>query len=103
MLATLIPLFDESLTVSAYSLFAQKNNNLLNPALLGTGANDAGGQIIGFDIINSIGMDTASENKDIFFPVNNMSIFSDIKGECKVPPKSIILLMDRSITPDKGT
>lgn len=100
MLATLIPLFDESLTVSAYSLFAQKNNNLLNPALLGTGANDAGGQIIGFDIINSIGMDTASENKDIFVSVNNMSIFSDIKGECKVPPKSIILLMDRSITPD---
>lgn len=100
MLATLIPLFDENLQVSAYSLFAQKENNLLFPALLGTGANDAGGQIIGFDIINGVGFENVSSGKDVFVPINNMSIFSDIEGECKVPHKNIILLMDKSITPE---
>ena len=100
MLSTLIPLFDENLSVKAYSLFAQKNNNLLIPSLLGTGANDAGGQIVGFDIINTVGFDTISDEKDVFVSINNMSIFSDIIGECKVSPKKIILLMDRSVTPE---
>lgn len=101
MLATLIPLFDEALQVSAYSLFAQKENNLLNPSLLGTGSNDAGGQIIGFDIINTVGIENVSSGKDIFVPINNMSIFSSIEEDCKVNPKEIILLMDRSILPEE--
>jgi len=100
MLATLIPLFDENLAVRAYSLFAQKNNNLLIPSLLGTGANDAGGQIVGLDIIKNVGFDTVADGKDVFVPVNNMSIFSDIKEECSVSTSKIILLMDRSITPE---
>lgn len=101
MLATLIPLFDEALQVSAYSLFAQKKNNLLNPSLLGTGSNDAGGQIIGFDIINTVGIENVSSGKDIFVPINNMSIFSSIEEDCKANPKEIILLMDRSILPEE--
>lgn len=101
MLATLIPLFDDALQVSAYSLFAQKENNLLNPSLLGTGSNDAGGQIIGFDIINTVGIENVSSGKNIFVPINNMSIFSSIEEDCKADPKSIILLMDRSILPEE--
>ena len=51
MLATLIPLFDENMTVKAYSLFTQKKNFLLNPSFLGTGMNDGVGQIQGFELI----------------------------------------------------
>ena len=37
MLVTLIPLFDENIKVSAYSLYTQKANFLLHPNLLGSG------------------------------------------------------------------
>ena len=100
MLATLIPLFDETLAVSGYSLFAQKKNNLLIPSLLGTGENDGAGNIAGFEIINSIGADAISRGKCIFVPINNMSIFSDIDEQCKISHKHVALLLDNSIKPE---
>ena len=50
MLVTLIPLFDENIKVSAYSLYTQKANFLLHPNLLGSGSNDGAAQIEGFEI-----------------------------------------------------
>lgn len=100
MLATLIPLFDETLAVKGYSLFAQKRNHLLNPSLIGTGSLDGVTQIPGFEIINNIGLDTVSDSKDVFVPVNNFSIFSDINYQCKVAHKNIVLLLDNSIEPE---
>ncbi|MDO4187713.1 MAG: HDOD domain-containing protein [Lachnospiraceae bacterium] len=100
MLATLIPLFDETLAVSGYSLFAQKKNNLLNPSLLGTGGNDGAGVVVGLEIINAIGSDAISRGNTIFVPLNNMSIFSDIEEQCKISHKSVALLFDNSIKPE---
>ena len=58
MLVTLIPLFDETMAVQAYSLFTQKKNHLLTPSLLGTGSNDGAADIAGLDLIESIGIET---------------------------------------------
>ena len=57
MLATLVPLFDETMAVGAYSLFAQKKNYLLNPSLLGTGSFDGAGTIAGVDLFHGWGLD----------------------------------------------
>lgn len=100
MLATLIPLFDETLAVSGYSLFAQKKNNLLTPSLLGTGENDGAGVVLGLEVINTIGSDAISRGNTIFVPLNNMSIFSDIEEQCKIPHKSVALLFDNSVKPE---
>lgn len=100
MLATLIPLFDESLAVSGYSLFAQKKNNLLTPSLLGTGENDGAGIVAGLEIINTIGADAISRGKTIFIPLNNMSIFSDIEEQCKITHSNVALLLDNSVKPE---
>lgn len=100
MFATLIPLFDETLAVSGYSLFSQKKNNLLTPSLLGTGENDGAGVVAGFEIINTIGADAISRGKIIFVPLNNMSVFSDIEEQCKIPHKSVALLLDNSVKPE---
>ena len=70
MLATLIPLFDETMTVKAYSLFAQKENRLLNPSYLGAGIT-AGIHVAGFDLIESMGIETIPDDKEIFVPVTN--------------------------------
>lgn len=102
MLATLIPLFDENLIVKAYSLFTQKANLLLNPSLLGTGQRDGAGSIQGFEVIESMGIETISREKEIFVPVNNISIFSSIEDQCKDIPKGrIVILMDNSVKPEE--
>ena len=98
MLATLIPLFDNTLTVKAYSVYAQKTNMLLNPSLLGTGMRDGSGNIVGFEVIDSMGIETISEDKEIFVPVNNISIFTDINEMCgEIPHERIVILLDKSI------
>ena len=65
MLVTLIPLFDESMTVSAYSLFTQKKNYFLNPSFLGTGQFDGAAHVDGLEVIKSMGMDTISDDKEV--------------------------------------
>lgn len=101
MLVTLIPLFDENMTVSAYSLFTQKNNYFLNPSLLGTGQNDGAARVEGLEVIKSMGMETLSADKEVFVPVGNISIFSDIEEQCDAPHDRIVLLMDNSILPEE--
>ncbi len=99
MLATLIPLFDENMSVRAYSLFSQKENHLLNPNFGSTGAFDGAGRINGLEIIESMGIETLSKDKEIFVPVTNISIFSDVSSQCKAPRKRIVLLIDNTILP----
>ncbi len=99
MLLVLGPLFDENMAVHAYSIFSQKNNLLLNPILLGTGQLDGAGRNPGLEIIQSIGVETLSDNKEIFVPVTNISIFADIEQQCNAPHNRIVLLLDNSIKP----
>lgn len=100
MLATLIPLFDEKMTVKAYSLFTQKANYLMNPIFLGTGLNDGAGHITGLEIINSIGIESLTKDSDIFVPVTNVSLFSAIDEQCDAPHNRIVILIDRTVKPE---
>ena len=100
MLATLIPLFDENMTVKAYSLFTQKKNFLLNPSFLGTGMNDGVGQIQGFELIENMGIETLSGDKEVFISINNISLFTDINEQCKAPHDRVVLLVDNAVLPN---
>ena len=62
MFAALLPLFDEKMAVKAFSLFAQRENFLLNPFLLGTGANSGVGQINGLEVIENTGIKTLADD-----------------------------------------
>lgn len=101
MLITLIPLFDEAMKVSAYSFFSQKKNHLLDPRSLSTGRNDGASNIPALEVIQSMGVEALSGNKELFVPVNNVSIFADINGQCDAPPAQIVLLLDNSLLPDE--
>lgn len=100
MLATLIPLFDENMAVKAFSLFAQKDNYLLNPSLQGTARNDGAGRIAGLEVIEKTGIETLSDDADIFVSLNEISLFVDIEEQCKAPVNRIVLLIDKSIKPE---
>lgn len=99
MLVTLIPLFDESMTVKAYSVFAQKESLLLNPLSQSTSINDGATSIPGLDVIDAMGIETLPDSCEIFVPIGNVSIFADIASQCKADPKRIVLLFDTSIPP----
>ena len=100
MLATLIPLFDENMAVSAYSLFAQKKNYLLNPNFSGTGIFDGAGSIPGLDVIESMGINTLCGDRDVFVAVDNISVFADINAMYTAPHERLVLLADQTIVPD---
>ncbi|WMC91177.1 EAL and HDOD domain-containing protein [Kineothrix sp. MB12-C1] len=99
MLVTLIPLFDENMSVRAYSLFSQKNNFLLNPSMLGTGQNDGAAKVEGLEVIRNMGIETLPSDKEVFVTLNNISVFSDIDAQCDAPHGRIVLLIDDTFPP----
>lgn len=99
MLVTLIPYFDENMKVSAYALSTQKENYLLNPGMLGTGQNDNAPVIEGLELINHLGIETLCSAQKIFVPVSNISVFSDIEGQCSAPSECLVILIDNTIPP----
>lgn len=101
MLVTLIPLFDDKMSVRAYSLFSQKNNYLLNPSLQGTGQNDGAVDIPGFEVIRFVGIDALASGKEVFVTANNISIFSDFEFQCQAPHDRIVILIDNTIPPEE--
>lgn len=97
MLATLIPFFDKDMKVCAYSLFSQRDNYLLNPAMQGSARNDGAATVSGLDIIQKIGIDTLSPGTDVFVPVGYISVFSDIESQTDSMRGRLVLLLDDAI------
>lgn len=99
MLLALIPLFDENMAVTAYSVFSQKDNFFLDPMMLGTRQNDGATAVEALELIKTMGIETLSEDKEIFVPVSNISIFSDVESQCDAPHERIVFLIDNTIPP----
>ncbi len=100
MLVTLVPLFDEYMVIRAYSLFTQKSNFFLQPSLLGTGHLDGAGRVEGLEVIQNMGIETLSNVNEVFVPVNNLSLFSDLRAQCDAPPDHLVLLIDHGVKPE---
>lgn len=99
MLMALVPLFDENMAVKAYSIFSQKDNYFLNPLMLGSGQYDGSAAVEGLELIESMGIETVSEDSEVFVPVSNISIFSDVENQCSAPHGRIAFLIDNTIPP----
>lgn len=100
MLVTLIPLFDENMAIRAYSLFTQKENYFLNPLFAGTGALDGAGRVEGMEVIQSMGIETLSADRDVFVTVSSMNIFSNLAIQCDAPHDRLVLLLEPEVKPD---
>jgi EAL and modified HD-GYP domain-containing signal transduction protein len=66
---------------------------------LGTGSLDGASRIPGLEIMQNIGIETLSDDKEIFVPISNISIFTDIENQCDAPHNKIVLLFDNTIPP----
>lgn len=99
MLLTLIPLFDENMAVSAYSIFSQKDNFLLNPLMQGSRRLDGATRVPELEIIQNMGIETISDEREVFVPISNISIFTDIAEQCDAPHERMVLLIDNTVPP----
>ena len=99
MLVSIIPLFDEDIAVRAYSLFVQKKNYFLNPNLVGGAQFDGAGHVDGLEVIDNMGMETLSNDAEVFVQVSNISVFSDIENQCDAPHERVVLLLDNTVLP----
>lgn len=99
MLLALIPLFDENMAVRAYSIFTQRDNFFLDPMMQGTMQNDGAAAIFGLEMIEKMGIETISEDSEIFVSVTNISIFTDVTEQCNAPHDRIVFLIDNTIPP----
>ena len=102
MLATLVPLFYEDMSVASYCLYAQKENMFEHPHLLGAGKYDGAGAIVGIEVFESISEDDLVANCSIIIPINNISLFSNIEQQLKGFDGRIILMCDQSIKPEES-
>lgn len=100
MLVSIIPLFDEDIAVRAYSLFVQKKNYFLNPNFLGSAQFDGAGHVDGLEVIENMGMETLSNDAEVFVQVSNISVFSDIENQCDAPHERVVLLLDNTVLPN---
>ena len=100
MLATLVPLFFEDMSVASYCLYAQKENMFEHPHLLGAGKYDGAGSIIGIEVFDSISESDLIDNCSIIIPINNISLFSNIEQQLTRFHGRIMLLLDQSIKPE---
>ena len=100
MQATLMPLFSDNMEVRAYSIFAQKADSFLDPLTMSTSVFDGAGVITGLEIVDKIGLETLADDHVVFVEVNNVSIFTDIAGQCFAPHDRVVLLIDPSVKPE---
>ena len=102
MLATLIPMFDEGMAVKGYSIFAQRENYLLDPIKSSSGKLDSAMRIEGLEIIRNMGLETLADDREVFVTLSNVSIFNDLKLQGAEPPEKIVLLIDHSVRPEEN-
>ena len=101
MIATLIPLFDNKTKVRAYSILAQRENHFLQTGLIGLGYLDGANFVAGFDIVDTMGVETLSGDGEVFVQLNNISVFTDLDEQCHAPHEKLVLLVDDTVTPDE--
>ena len=77
MLATLIPLFDNQMSVSAYSVFARKTNLFLNPSFMAGARFDGAGTVPELEVVSNMGVATLSGGKEVFELVMRMAAIAD--------------------------
>lgn len=102
MLATLVPLFYEDMSVASYCLYAQKENMFEHPHLLGAGKYDGAGSIVGIEVFDSINEADLVDGCNIIIPINNISLFSNIEQQLTGFNGRIMLLVDQSIKPEES-
>ena len=99
MLATLIPLFDKNMIVRSYSIVAQRDD-LLRDAIKGSsGRWDSAMSVEGVEVLQSMGLKTLTDDREVFIPVSNVSLFTDIKGQGASSPEKVVLIIDHYVEP----
>ena len=93
---TAVPLFSSDMSVRAYQLRYQDSSKLFgitdDHTMLDGIMNSPG-----LDIVNNVGIEPFTGGEPLFFPVNPYMILSDFRKDCKIPPRSMILVIAKDM------
>ena len=81
MIATLTPVFNNHMEVAAYTIFTEKAAKLLDPGLSQQMSFDGIASVDGFELIDSLGIETLTDDKEVFVEVNRIALFSDLASK----------------------
>ncbi len=85
--------------VHGYFIFAQRENYLLDAAHSSSSRFDNASRIEGFDIVESVGAFTLATDHELFVPVNQVALFSDLTEQFHGAHDHIILVIDGGVEP----
>ncbi len=97
MLASLVPVFNSRMDVHGYFIFAQRENYLLDAAHSFVSRFDNANRIEAFDIVESVGAFTLATDRELFVPVNQVALFSDLTEQFRGAHDHIILVIDQGV------
>lgn len=100
MLVTLVPFFDADMAVRAYTVSSQKRNSFLDPAKMANSTLFDAVNIPGFEVLQSLNINTLSNDSELFVPITNVALFSDIDSQCQADHNRIVLVIDNSVEPN---
>ena len=101
MIATLTPVFNNQMEVAAYTVFTEKAAKLLDPGISQQMTFDGAAFVDGFELIENLGIETLTDDKEVFVEVNRIALFGDLASQVHAPHGRIVLLMDASVDPEE--
>lgn len=101
MIATLTPVFNNKMEVAAYSIFTEKAARLLDPGMSQQMTFDGAAFVDGFEIVKNLGIETLTDDKEVFVEVNRIALFGDLASQVPKPHERIVLLLDASVDPEE--
>ena len=87
--------------VAAYTVFTEKAAKLLDPGLSGQMSFDGAAFVDGFELIDALGIETITDDKEVFVEVNRIALFGDLANQVHAPHERIVLLLDASVDPEE--
>ncbi len=98
MFVSVMPLFNESMNVHAYTFMAQKAKSYIeNPPH--EDPFDGGAHTLAFDLVNKLGFDALTDGRPMFIPIDNLILLLDLAKDCTAPTDKVIFLFDTRVEP----
>lgn len=94
-----VPVFDKDMAVDSYHLMFESGESLIIASQGSTRADGAVSPKL-LSLLNQIGIEAFTMGKPLFIPFSNLTLIGNFEHTLELPPESVIINLDYSITPE---
>ena len=95
-----VPLFNKTMSVEAYRLDYQKENELLN-SIHSTTMFDGAAISPALEILNAAGIEAFTIEQPVFVPVSSIMLLGDLAAQCTQSPNKVVFLFTSDLKPEE--